>query len=416
MMTAAKPSNLVPKLRFPEFRHGPKWDLLTLSSASDVNPSNDGLPESFIYVDLGSVKSSVLIERKEITRDAAPSRAQRLLNRRDIIYQTVRPYQRNNLFFDIDDGHEYVASTGYAQLRAHECPEFLYHLLHADSFVSSVLARCTGSNYPAINPSDLASIPVAVPGMPEQQKIADCFGSLDDLIATQGRKLEALRRHKQGLMQKLFPQPGDTAPRLRFPEFKDAGPWEQLTIGAVADLKSGYAFKSDTYVESGDFKIVTIANVQEGQLDLESTNSIAALPRDIQDHQILKPADILVSMTGNVGRVCLVSIHGLLLNQRVGKIIPRRIDHGFLFQMLNRKEFRSAMQLAATGGAQGNISAGEIRSFVFACPVDPREQRSIADCLSTLDIQIAAQVRKVDGLGQHKQGLIQQLYPSLEGL
>ena len=199
------PGETVPRLRFPEFRDGPRWDLLTLSSASDVNPSNDGLPESFIYIDLESVKSSMLIERKQITRDAAPSRAQRLLSRKDIIYQTVRPYQRNNFFFDINDGYEYVASTGYAQLRAHECPEFLYQLLHTESFVNSVLARCTGSNYPAINPSVLASIHVAQPRKPEQQKIADCLGSLDDLIAAEGRKLETLQQHKQGLLQQLFP-------------------------------------------------------------------------------------------------------------------------------------------------------------------------------------------------------------------
>ena len=228
-MTADRSSPFVPKLRFPEFRDGPRWDLLSLSSASDVNPSNNGLPELFIYIDLESVKSSMHIERKQISRNAAPSRAQRLLSRKDIIYQTVRPYERNNFFFDINDGYEYVASTGYAQLRAHECPEFLYQLLHTDWFVSSVLARCAGSNYPAINPSDLASIHVALPRKPEQRKIADCLGSLDDLIAAEGRKLDALRQHKKGLMQQLFPQPGETVPRLQFPEFQNAGVWEEET-------------------------------------------------------------------------------------------------------------------------------------------------------------------------------------------
>ena len=200
-------------------------------------------------------------------------------------------------------------------------------------------------------------------------------------------------------------------PKLRFPEFEDAEPWERLTIDAVAELKNGYAFKSDTYVETGDFHIVTIGNVQEGRLELESTKSIATLPQDIQDHQILKPADILVSMTGNVGRVCLVSADDLLLNQRVGKLIPRRIDRDFFFQLLNREEFRSAMQLAAAGGAQGNVSASGIKSFAFARPVDPTEQRSIADCLGSLDDLIAADGRKLEALRQHKQGLMQQLFP-----
>ena len=202
-----QPGDTVPRLRFLEFQNGPSWDLKTLSSACDVNPSNDGLPELFVYIDLESVKSGMLIKRNEITRDAAPSRAQRLLSRNDIIYQTVRPYQRNNFFFDMNNGYEYVASTGYAQLRAHECPEFLFQLLHADTFVNNVLARCAGSNYPAINPTDLASIRVALPQKPEQQKIADCLGSLDDLITAEDRKLEALRQHKIGLMQQLFPSP-----------------------------------------------------------------------------------------------------------------------------------------------------------------------------------------------------------------
>ncbi len=202
-----KPGETVPRLRFPEFREGPEWDLMLLSSASEVNPSNDGLPELFIYIDLESVKDSKLIERKEIIRDAAPSRAQRLLSRNDIIFQTVRPYQRNNLFFDIDDGCEYVASTGYAQLRAHESPEFLYQLLHTGSFVSSVLARCTGSNYPAISPSALASIEVVLPRKTEQVKIASCLGRLDNLVAAQAWKLEILRQHKRGLLQQLFPSP-----------------------------------------------------------------------------------------------------------------------------------------------------------------------------------------------------------------
>ncbi|MYH71337.1 MAG: restriction endonuclease subunit S, partial [Acidimicrobiia bacterium] len=232
-MTGDKPLSLMPKLRFPEFRDLPEWDLLTLSSASDVNPKNDGLPERFIYIDLESVKNGILVERKWITRDAAPSRAQRLLSRKEIIYQTVRPYQRNNLFFDVNDGNVYVASTGYAQLRAHECPEFLCQLIHTDSFVDNVLARCAGSNYPAIKSSDLASIEVALPRQTEQQRIADCLSSLDDLIESENRKLEALQQHRRGLMQQLFPQPGETVPRLRFKECSDVDIWRYVPRGSL---------------------------------------------------------------------------------------------------------------------------------------------------------------------------------------
>jgi type I restriction enzyme S subunit len=101
----------------------------------------------------------------------------------------------------------YVASTGYAQLRANESKDFLFQAVHTDNFVERVIAKCTGSNYPAINSSDLADISLAIPSKGEQQKIADCLSSLDELIAAQTKKIELLKQHKKGLMQQLFPAP-----------------------------------------------------------------------------------------------------------------------------------------------------------------------------------------------------------------
>ena len=154
---------LVPKLRFPEFRDATGWKEKPLKEAAQINPSNSGLPESFIYIDLESVDAGELKAKTGISRDAAPSRAQRLVERGDIIYQVVRPYQRNNLLCEFDDEEAYVASTGYAQLRAKGSNRFLYQSIHTDSFVGRVIAKCTGSNYPAINSSDLAEIQLPIP-------------------------------------------------------------------------------------------------------------------------------------------------------------------------------------------------------------------------------------------------------------
>jgi type I restriction enzyme S subunit len=195
----------LPKLRFPEFRDAGKWEEKPLVKVCDVNPSNEGLPEIFIYIDLESVVAGKLIYNKKISREDAPSRAQRLLKNGDVIYQIVRPYQRNNFFCDFDDANHYVASTGYAQLRAFDVGKFLYQLIHTDTFVDKVIAKCTGSNYPAINSSDLAEINVSIPLYPEQQKIADCLSSLDDRITAETQKIDTLKTHKKGLMQQLFP-------------------------------------------------------------------------------------------------------------------------------------------------------------------------------------------------------------------
>jgi len=195
-----------PRLRFPEFRDAGPWEVKRLGDVCEVNPASPDLPDDFIYIDLESVESGRLLRKNRVKRDNAPIRAQRLLKQGDILYQTVRPYQRNNLLFTIDDGEEYVASTGYAQLRAYESGRFLFQLLHTDAFVYQVLARCTGTNYPAINSSDLEIISVPFPSLCEQQKIADCLSSLDELIELQAKQLEALQAHKKGLMQQLFPR------------------------------------------------------------------------------------------------------------------------------------------------------------------------------------------------------------------
>jgi len=200
-------------------------------------------------------------------------------------------------------------------------------------------------------------------------------------------------------------------PRLRFPEFRNAVKWEDKSLISVAILENGYAFKSSEYVESGKYRIITIGNVQSGWLNLEKTKTIPTLPVDIQPHQKLEPGDILISMTGNVGRVCRVNATKCLLNQRVGKIVPHAIDNEFLYHLIQNEKFQNAMQLKAAGGAQGNLSACDIEEYILCRPLALAEQRKVADCLASLDEVIAAQGGKLAWLKALKKGLMQQLFP-----
>lgn len=196
----------VPKLRFKEFEGSGEWVEKLLKDVSAINPKTSNLPDEFVYVDLESVEKGILLQKKVIKKEEAPSRAQRLLTANDIAFQMVRPYQMNNYYFKQNDNYEYVTSTGYAQLRSFESSMFLFQLIHTDRFVSNVLKKCTGSNYPAINSSDLSLITLEIPpSIREQQCIASCLSSLDELIIAQGQKIEALQLHKKGLLQGLFP-------------------------------------------------------------------------------------------------------------------------------------------------------------------------------------------------------------------
>ena len=189
----------VPKLRFKEFND--EWKKAQLSSFVNINPKNDSLPEKFIYIDLESVNNGLLTSRKIINKSEAPSRAQRTIIKNDILYQTVRPYQMNNLFINsLDSTYPYIASTGYALLRTEENPYFVYSILHQKSFVNKVLDKCTGTSYPAISANDLGAIIVGLPSIKEQEKISRTFELLDKKIELQAKKIEDLKLFKKGLL------------------------------------------------------------------------------------------------------------------------------------------------------------------------------------------------------------------------
>ena len=192
------------ELRFKDEngREFPEWEEKKIRDVADINPKSNGLPSQFTYIDLESVKNGKLVHKKKISIEKAPSRAQRKLILGDILYQSVRPYQRNNYHFKSKG--DYVASTGYIQLREKFKTNYLYHIIHDDRFVGKVLSLCTGSNYPTIGPSDFGEIKVNFPDIDEQKKIALFLSSIDMKIEITSTQLEKTREFKKGLLQQMF--------------------------------------------------------------------------------------------------------------------------------------------------------------------------------------------------------------------
>ena len=203
----------------------------------------------------------------------------------------------------------------------------------------------------------------------------------------------------------------NNTPRLRFPGF--TGEWEEKKLGDYFELLNGYTFKSDSYISNGSYKIITISNVQSGLLDMSRYNSIELLPSNIAEHQKLKLGDIILSMTGNVGRVCIVNEPNCLLNQRVGLLKQRnnKVDKRYLYSLINSTQFEDAMKKSGQGAAQANISKDNIESFPILVPSSPEEQKKIADCLFEMDNLISAQAQKVEALKEKKKGMMQELFP-----
>ena len=183
-----KNGETVPEVRFPGFTDA--WEQRKLGEVAEINPSSE-IPDNFEYVDLESVVGTEMIAYRRENKKTAPSRAQRLAKKGDIFYQTVRPYQKNNYHFNLTR-KDFVFSTGYAQLRPNINGDFLFVYIQLSNFVNEVLNRSTGTSYPAISPSNLIRMKVAIPTNNEQEKIGAFFKQLDSLIALHQRKVKYL--------------------------------------------------------------------------------------------------------------------------------------------------------------------------------------------------------------------------------
>ncbi|BAW81170.1 hypothetical conserved protein [Candidatus Nitrosoglobus terrae] len=406
---------LVPRLRFPEFREVGEWEIKPLDSVCTVNPSSSVLPETFVYIDLESVEAGELKIRKIIKREEAPSRAQRLLKIGDVIYQIVRPYQKNNFFFSFDE-NDYVASTGYAQLRAFESERFLYQLIHTNDFVGRVLEKCTGSNYPAISSSDLAKIDVAVPKLKEQQRIAACLSSLDELITAETQKLKVLKAHKKGLMQQLFPREGETVPRLRFPEFQEAGEWELNNLGDLSTVVRGGSprpISSFLTIEANGLNWLKIGDVDKEEKYVIRTEE-RVRPEALSKTREVNLGDLILSNSMSFGRPYLMKIKSCIHDGWIAITeLHESVSKEYLYYLIFSPSSQSYFLNNAAGSGVLNLNAEIIRALFIAYPSLPEQQR-IAACLSSLDDLITAQRQKIDTLKRHKKGLMQQLFPVMD--
>ena len=229
-------NGLEPLLRFSNFSD--HWKEYRFDNVCKINPYTDELPREFYYIDLECVESGQITSALPLLhKENAPSRAQRLLKKDDILYQMVRPYQKNNYYFSKLRSKPTVASTGYAQLRCDKnCSRFIYQLLHTEKLVLNAMRRSTGTGYPAVNSSDLAEIKIALPSLPEQEKIAAFLSLVDARIEKQRQLVESLKKYKRGLLFAIFDR------KIRFKDdngtnFPD---WEFKTVADVFKITRGY--------------------------------------------------------------------------------------------------------------------------------------------------------------------------------
>ena len=232
----------------------------------------------------------------------------------------------------------------------------------------------------------------------EQIKISKLLMLLDERISTQNKIIEDLKKLKSAISKLLFTRKDLLETTIR--------------LADIATLKNGYAFQSSKYNILGEWKIITIANVSGGRyINEEDCNCMINLPNDIQDHQVLKEGDILISLTGNVGRVSLRKSGAYLLNQRVGLLqIEGNIDQEFLYQVLSSRRFENSMVACGQGAAQMNIGKGDVENFVLPYSSNANNIHLVARILHSYDECIINELRELTLLTMQKQYFLAQMF------
>lgn len=372
---------------------------VTLKSICTINPKTEQLPDQFIYIDLESVVDGVLVSKKIIKKSNAPSRAQRVLQVNDVIYQMVRPYQRNNyLFCHESKCYKYVASTGYAQLRA-KCYAFLYYLINSDYFCAQVLEKCTGSNYPAINSEDLASISITYPKKEaEQQKIAEILAGQDRVIALKEKLLAEKQKQKKYLMQQLL-----TA-KKRLPGF--SGEWKRGELGdIVVECNDGStpSRKNSDYF-NGDINWVVVEDIIPYIYSTKEKLSKKGI--ESANLKVWKKGTVIVSTCASIGLVGILCCEAATKQGITAILVDENNSNEYIrFWLENEK-------LTLLKFAQGS-SIREIRSPMllklkinYPCL---QEQVAIVKILLTADKEIELLQKDIEQEKLMKKSLMQLL-------
>ena len=243
----------------------------------------------------------------------------------------------------------------------------------------------------------LKKMKVSICSYEEQQKIANFLSLIDERIATQIKIIEDLKLLKSTISN-----------RLQQSDLLDIN----IRLSEIGQLKNGYAFRSNTYEEDGKFRILTIANVKgERYVDSDSCCFISELPQDIQAHQVLKPNDILISLTGNVGRVSLCKDGAYLLNQRVGLFdLKQTIAQEYVYQVLSSKRFEQAMTFCGQGAAQMNIGKSDVENYSIPYSYSPEVLENIANTLKAFDDKIDLESRLLQQLNSQKKYFLLKIF------
>lgn len=336
----------------------------------------------FKYIDLSSVKNGKILCSAPISFKESPSRARRIIRKNDIIMSTVRPNLQGFAHIDFD-AQEYICSTGFAVLtvKPNTSSKFIYYCLYSKSVETQINNMLVGSNYPAINSSDVASLKILLPPLPEQEKIAGILSCWDDGIEKLSALIEKKKIQKKALMQQLL------TGKHRLKGFST--PWHEVRLGDISKISTGESNREDS---SLDGKYTFFDRSQE----IRTSN------RYLFDGEA-----IIVAGEGQ-DFIPKYFVGKFDLHQRSYCIMNfKNLSGKFLFFLLNLNKNYFLQQ--AVGSTVKSLRLPMFLKMKLYIPSDIAEQKAIAEILSKADEEIELLNKKLEAFKQEKKALMQQL-------
>jgi type I restriction enzyme S subunit len=393
----SKEIKLIPELRFPEFLNDGEWELKELSNAAEIITGNTPSTKETSYyggdkmfVSPADISDTRIVSETKTTLTELGFSKTRQIEANSVLFvcigSTIGKVAQNKFECATNQQiNSLVADSGYSS-------DFLYSLL---DYNSTVIASIAGNHaVPIINKTTFSAVKLPFPPRigeqpQEQQKIASCLSSLDELIAAHNDKLQALKDHKKGLMQILFPQEGETVPKFRFKEFEDDGEWIEKSFEDLFTIGNGRDYK----------------HLKEGDVPVHGSGGYMLSV----DEYLYEGDSACIGRKGTINNPLFLTgkfwtVDTLFYTHSFKDCIPKFVF--YIFQNIDWLRHNEA-------GGVPSLSKTNIYKIETVVP-KPNEQELIVDFLSGMDDVITIQMKKIEQLQQHKKGMMQGLFPKIE--
>lgn len=412
---------LIPELRFPEFKNDGDWQRSTIGkigkfyygkSAPKWSLSNDAptlcVRYGELYTKFDTVISKIKSRTNIETSNLKFSKGGEILIPR--VGEVPQDFAKNCCYLPFPN-----IAIG-EMISVYETKEYpIFYAYYFRTLWKQFAEVVEGQNVKNLYYVNLEPIVVGKPSYLEQQKIAFCLSSLDEVIAAQKQKLDALKEHKKALMQNLFPQEGEKVPKLRFKDFVKDGDWEKKKLGEVAELTSSKRVHLADYVSSGIpfFRGKEISQLKYNHIPDDILFISTEQYNEIKEkYGVPQKGDILITAVGTLGNVYCIKNDSNFYFKDGNLIWMKNIKINSIFLEVLLDVEKEIVLASAIGSSQKALTMTALNKLEFKMPKNPKEQEKIADSLTTLGELIKAQADKLEKLKLHKKGLMQGLFPN----